>query len=229
RDNLPTEWHDEAAALITATAPDETGASRSILSCRKGGRLYMGFGSNYQVSGTRPFAADQYLTIVDAGGGNRGNWTPYNQALSTPGGTTWEASRGYTGTVLQAGSLLDSSRVAIDWWAARGWRSWDGRGSTLFGLANGRAGADGTPSLNAWGGGGFSTAGGAAANASGATLASDVEVIGHEFMHNVIDATSRLAYDYESGAINEALADLLGVALTVDTGTDRLADAIVGT
>ncbi|MBX2891784.1 MAG: M4 family metallopeptidase [Saprospiraceae bacterium] len=40
-----------------------------------------------------------------------------------------------------------------------------------------------------------------------------LEVVGHEFTHGMIDYTSRLIYDSESGAINESLADLFGKLL----------------
>ncbi len=36
------------------------------------------------------------------------------------------------------------------------------------------------------------------------------EVLAHEFMHGIIDHTSRLIYSNESGAINESLADVMG-------------------
>lgn len=40
-----------------------------------------------------------------------------------------------------------------------------------------------------------------------------LEVVGHEFTHGMIDYTSKLVYDLESGAINESLADMFGKML----------------
>ncbi len=40
-----------------------------------------------------------------------------------------------------------------------------------------------------------------------------LEVVGHEFTHGMIDYTSQLVYDAESGAINESLADMFGKML----------------
>lgn len=40
-----------------------------------------------------------------------------------------------------------------------------------------------------------------------------LEVVGHEFTHGMIDYTSKLVYDSESGAINESLADMFGKIL----------------
>ncbi|WP_297959878.1 M4 family metallopeptidase [uncultured Ruminococcus sp.] len=37
-----------------------------------------------------------------------------------------------------------------------------------------------------------------------------VDVVGHEFTHAVVDATCKLKYENQSGAINEAYADILG-------------------
>ncbi len=226
-DNLPTAWHDEPATLISATAPDEKGVIRTVLACRRDGQLYMGFGSNYLSGSTRPFSPGNWLSMMDAADPFL-VVTPYRQALSTPTATGFDPARGYSGSKTQLTSASRNTQVALDWWAARGWRSWDGRGSHLSFLVNARPHSDGTPAYNAWGGGGYILAGGAATNPAGMTLASDVEVVGHEFMHSVIDATSGLVYDYESGAISEALADLFGVALTVNPGTDRLADGGLG-
>ncbi len=36
------------------------------------------------------------------------------------------------------------------------------------------------------------------------------EVVAHEFMHGIVDHTSRLIYSEESGAINESIADVMG-------------------
>ncbi len=39
---------------------------------------------------------------------------------------------------------------------------------------------------------------------------SDVDVIGHELSHGVIQFTANLAYEYQSGALNESFADVFG-------------------
>ncbi len=44
-----------------------------------------------------------------------------------------------------------------------------------------------------------------------------LEIVGHEFTHGMIDYTSDLVYDDESGAINESLADMFGKALELDS------------
>ncbi|KAJ5456629.1 hypothetical protein N7530_011903 [Penicillium desertorum] len=41
----------------------------------------------------------------------------------------------------------------------------------------------------------------------------ELDVIGHEFSHGVVDYTSSLPYHYQSGALNESLADAFGVMI----------------
>lgn len=56
----------------------------------------------------------------------------------------------------------------------------------------------------------------------GAGFASADDVIGHELTHGVTDYTSQLLYAYQSGAINEALSDIMGefIDQTDGLGTD---------
>ncbi len=220
-DVMPSEWHDDARFVVSATALDEANVSQSIPSVRADGRLYMGYGSNFQSA--RHFRDRQHLSLSDAQGGGSLTVLPYNLPAT---GNTWEAANGFTGTRLQLASAMRTASLALEWWAARTWRSWDGRGSSLFVGVNGNSNEDGTPSFNAWGSSGTIVAGGFI-GPSGYSFAGDVEVMGHEFMHNVIGVTSRLACAYESGALSEALADLFGAALTV-TAEDRFKDTTLG-
>jgi bacillolysin len=70
-------------------------------------------------------------------------------------------------------------------------------------------------------------------------LAGSLDVVGHELTHGVIDYSSRLAYRNESGALNEAFADMMGTsveffrqprAADVNTGsnTTMTADYVMG-
>ena len=56
----------------------------------------------------------------------------------------------------------------------------------------------------------------------GERFASADDVVGHELSHGVIDRTSKLFYYYQSGAINESVADVFGefVDLANGAGTD---------
>ncbi len=52
------------------------------------------------------------------------------------------------------------------------------------------------------------------------------EVLAHEFMHGIIDHTSRLIYSDESGAINESLADVMGQYLEYMLDEDNFSWAV---
>jgi Zn-dependent metalloprotease len=45
-----------------------------------------------------------------------------------------------------------------------------------------------------------------------------IDVVGHEYTHAVVSATSDLIYEGESGALNEHLADVFGAMIEVDAG-----------
>jgi bacillolysin len=47
----------------------------------------------------------------------------------------------------------------------------------------------------------------------------DLDVVGHELTHGVTEATSKLIYQNESGALNEAFSDIMGTAIEFYRGT----------
>ncbi|WP_414167956.1 M4 family metallopeptidase [Streptoverticillium reticulum] len=90
--------------------------------------------------------------------------------------------------------------------------SLDGRGMTVnslvgvteFGSAYVNAFWDGTKMV--YGGG----------NDEYKTLSADLDVVGHEMTHGVVEHTANLVYAGQSGALNEALADYFGQSISVD-------------
>lgn len=50
-------------------------------------------------------------------------------------------------------------------------------------------------------------------------LAYGLDVVGHEFTHGVIDSTSQLIYEAQSGALNESYADIFGALIDRDDWT----------
>ncbi|WP_184345929.1 M4 family metallopeptidase [Streptomyces olivoverticillatus] len=88
----------------------------------------------------------------------------------------------------------------------------DGRGGTInslvgvtyFGLPYVNAFWDGTKMV--YGGG----------DKEYKTLSADLDVVGHEMTHGVVENTANLVYAGQSGAMNEALADYFGNAIAVD-------------
>lgn len=224
---VPTDWHDDGDFEVT-DAPDTLGNIIPIPSSVFEETRYMGYGAN-QV-GSRFFASGHRLIIGDAAntadqGKTQLSLTPIQ--ITTEDGNDWLSDPGYnTPHKFAATQLMLNLNKALQWWADRGWRSWDGRGSTF--VANvgvNKRDDQSIPHLNAWGINGTMKIGDGTTG-TGVYYGASAEVVGHEFMHNVIDATSDFRYANESGALNEALADVFGVALNaVD---DRLSSAWIG-
>ncbi|MFP8872965.1 MAG: M4 family metallopeptidase, partial [Myxococcota bacterium] len=87
--------------------------------------------------------------------------------------------------------------------------SYDGNGASLFPVVN--AGSDCADAYYITGSG-FVVFGGGAPAGGNAPYAAAVDVLAHELTHGVIDTTAGLTYRGASGALNEAFADVLGIA-----------------
>lgn len=222
----PSDWFDDGTAGLVL-APDETGSPRFILSTVADDTLHMGFGNNWMDSlGRRWLAPGKHFAISDTAGRADLSLTYFDEIkIPFVNGNTWVTDPTYVGARRSATDLMGSLSRVLSYWAGFGWNSWDGRGGTLWASINNNKSRTGAPQLNAWGADGVLQIGDGT-TATGRTAASSVEVVGHEFMHNVISATSRLVYRSESGAVNEALADLFGVAVTA-VG-DRYATDLIG-
>src|SRR5262245_59449074 len=46
------------------------------------------------------------------------------------------------------------------------------------------------------------------------SLAVNLDVVGHEMLHGMTDATSRLEYAAQSGALNESYSDIFGILIS---------------
>ena len=88
-----------------------------------------------------------------------------------------------------------------------GWRGIDGENGSLTIGVNAR---DRKDYVNAYWNGEMAWIGNGDCNNDPLTT---LDVVGHEFMHGVIDYTSNLVYREESGAINESMADVIGKML----------------
>ncbi|WUW19088.1 M4 family metallopeptidase [Streptomyces sp. NBC_01465] len=60
------------------------------------------------------------------------------------------------------------------------------------------------------------------------SLASDLDVVGHEMTHGVVENTANLVYAGQSGAMNEAIADYFGNAIDVDASGTSMTDPDAG-
>ncbi|MFI5753642.1 M4 family metallopeptidase [Streptomyces sp. NPDC051569] len=56
------------------------------------------------------------------------------------------------------------------------------------------------------------------------SLASDIDVVGHEMTHGVVEHTANLVYAGQSGAMNEAIADYFGNAIDVTVDRTPMSD-----
>ncbi|MEU4208971.1 M4 family metallopeptidase [Streptomyces sp. NPDC026206] len=60
------------------------------------------------------------------------------------------------------------------------------------------------------------------------SLAADLDVVGHEMTHGVVENTANLVYAGQSGALNEAIADYFGNAIAVDAAGMSMDDPNAG-
>lgn len=60
------------------------------------------------------------------------------------------------------------------------------------------------------------------------SLASDLDVVGHEMTHGVVEHTANLVYSGQSGAMNEALADYFGNVIDVTVNHTPMSDPDAG-
>lgn len=124
-----------------------------------------------------------------------------------------------------SGAAVDAHRYtgdATDWYRKNvGWASFDGRGSPLKVIAHDnrilQTFSDGTTATNNenafWDGSGGMHYGDGSLHQGGNVKPTScaLDVVGHEFTHGVTQYTSQLAYQNQSGALNEAMSDIFGV------------------
>ncbi|MFF4157524.1 M4 family metallopeptidase [Streptomyces sp. NPDC001678] len=60
------------------------------------------------------------------------------------------------------------------------------------------------------------------------TLSADLDVVGHEMTHGVVENSANLVYAGQSGALNEAIADYFGNAIAVDAAGMSMDDPDAG-
>ncbi|GGP51049.1 hypothetical protein GCM10010214_24980 [Streptomyces abikoensis] len=102
--------------------------------------------------------------------------------------------------------------------------SLDGRGmaiNSLVGVTN-----FGMPFVNAFWDGSKMVYGGG--DEEFKTLSADLDVVGHEMTHGVVENSANLVYAGQSGALNEAIADYFGNAIAVDAAGMAMDDPDAG-
>ncbi|MFI2708258.1 M4 family metallopeptidase, partial [Nocardioides sp. CER28] len=123
------------------------------------------------------------------------------------------------GDVVRSAGDPDSGDAAVDeaaygvtgsldlFWSVYGRRSWDGNGASVSLSVHYEQGYD-----NAYWDGTQLVFGDGDGEVFGRFTA-PVDVLGHEFTHAVIERTAGLAYQGQSGALNESVADVFGTCL----------------
>ncbi|MFK8909161.1 M4 family metallopeptidase [Streptomyces sp. YS-3] len=128
-----------------------------------------------------------------------------------------------------SGDATESGAVDAHWAAGQvydyykkvhGRDSLDGRGMTINSLVG--VTYAGGPFVNAFWDGQKMVYG--AGDDQYRTLSADLDVVGHEMTHGVVENTANLVYAGQSGALNEALADYFGNAIDVTASGTKMDD-----
>ena len=106
-----------------------------------------------------------------------------------------------------------------------GMRSWDDQGSAFHAgiRGRGRSSTD-RPDTNAYGANGYMLIGDGRTS-TGQAVSEALDIVSHEFTHSVISASADFFYEREAGAINESLADFIGMTVAGHTTTQMGAAA----
>ncbi len=232
RSDTPSGWWDAGNDQL-AGANDELNNFQLFLTDLFSNNWYMaitgnGFSSNWLGSGNFVSMDNLYA----ATNRNKFTATPISIPSTLNGAAnywnndpTFNANTTAGAQLRQSSHFLKNIAAAEDWYAARNWVGWDGQSGTFYAAIGMKKSAAAGEDLNAWGGNGTLGLGGAITKTN-QYLGSSQMVIGHEFTHSVISATSALEYHDESGATNEAMADIIGMAM-VSKG-DTFSSTIVG-
>lgn len=194
---------------FTATARDLAGISRTF-SVQQSGSTY------YMLDTQRPMYNKTTSKLPDDPVG--GIWTidaqnttsdnmKYSQ-VTTNSLNNWNAT---------AVSAHYNAGICYEYYRTKfGRNSLDGKGSTIISVIN-IADDDGKGMDNAYWNGEFMGYG----NGRDAfkPLAGALDVGGHEMTHGVVEATARLEYQNQSGALNESFADIFGAMIDRDDWT----------
>ncbi len=232
-DTMPSDWYDTGTTQVVS-AKDELGNNQIIMTTLDGSTKYMSISPN--TGSSSPAWLDENNGVSFSNTAGRADLTLTYYAPITINATKADGSQNtwLTDTTFNTGNTRQVSafnRNMIDiwdfWLGQHSWRSWDGQGSTLWASINNHKSSNPAPQLNAWGGNGvMQIADGT--TSTGQYCGASHEIVGHEMGHNVLGATAPLDYLNQSGAINEAIADFWGLAITANRGADDWANTLIG-
>jgi Zn-dependent metalloprotease len=194
---------------FTASAKDLNNVTRTINIQLFGGTYYMMDTQRPMYNKTSSKLPDNPvggILTIDAKNTPSDN-TKYSHIISNSG-TGWSASA--VSAHYNAGICYDYFRTKFNR------NSLDGKGSSIISVIN-IADEDGKGMDNAYWNGQFMGYG----NGRDAfkPLAGALDVAGHEMTHGVVEATARLEYQNQSGALNESFADIFGAMIDRDDWT----------
>ncbi|PLX02964.1 MAG: neutral protease [Marinilabiliales bacterium] len=199
----------------TASATDLNGVNRTIDTYQLGSNYYMINTSKPMYNATQSNLPDNpvgAIITLDA------NFTPYNN-LSVDHVTSSNNSWNEASSV----SAHYNGSITYDYYLnTHGRNSINGNGGSIFAVVNVNN-ENGQNLANAYWNGQAMLYG----NGGGVflPLAGGLDVAAHEMTHGVIQNTANLKYEYQSGAINEAMADIAGAM--VDRSNWQIGEAIV--
>lgn len=232
-DTMPADWWDTGTSQVVSSL-DELGTNRIIMTTMDGTKKYMsispstGSGTPAWIDENNGVSFSDSATVADR---SLTYYAPITINATKANGTqnTWLSDTTYnTGNTRQVAAFNRNMIDIWDFWLSQhDWRSWDGQGSTLWASINNHKQLSAAGELNAWGGNGVMQIGDGTTS-TGQYCGASHEIVGHEMGHNVLGATAPLDYLNQSGAINEALADFWGLAITANRSADDWANTIIG-
>jgi hypothetical protein len=216
----PEDW--TVGPVRELPAPDPDGVARAVWSTGIPGGWSLGWhGAGY-------LRGDRWVSVADAEGrllGLIGLWFVEGDPIATRA-ATWVDDPVFAGTFPAATDLSRHLRGALEWYAAAfDVQSWDERGGSVSGSVRANPWLIPGGMFNAYSDRGRIAIGGGAVPATGRTLASAPDVIGHELTHSLITTHTDWPYEGETGAVAESFADLMGNAFEGIGGGYELAEA----
>jgi|Deesub1362B_J571_1020462.scaffolds.fasta_scaffold02381_1 Zn-dependent metalloprotease len=186
---------------VTATATDLNGVSRTI-------NVYLSSGVYYMIDATKPiWQANQPKPIEEAKGGLV-TFDARNSDLNEKTTIYYVASQNNTwNDPVAVSAHYNMGKVFDYYYSTFGRKGIDDKGTTLISIIH--VTRDGQPMDNAFWNGRVMAYGDG--NTMFKPLAGALDVAAHEMTHGVVEHTVGLEYKFQSGALNESLADVFGV------------------
>ncbi|MBK7358329.1 MAG: tandem-95 repeat protein [Saprospiraceae bacterium] len=189
--------NSEIAGGETTLAKDLNGVDRTINVWREGADVYL-------IDASKPmFKAGQFQLANPIGA----IWTlDAKNSFNPIPGKDQISSKTNNFTTVSVSAHYNAGQVYDYFYNTHGRNSIDGKGTTISSYVN-----FGTNYVGAFWANGAIHYGNGNVSKGYLPFAKGIDISAHEISHGIIDATSGLEYDAETGAINESFADIFGV------------------